>query len=138
MDGNQGNKGNPRDFGRKTHVLLAEDNEVNRKLATLLLEDSGYRISSVTNGQEAVDALKENEYDIVLMDVEMPGMDGLTATEIIRNPGSGVINNTITIIAMTAHALDEDRQRCLDAGMDDFVSKPILSHDLVQVIEKNL
>lgn len=120
------------------HILIADDNDVNRKLVTLLLEDSGFRISGVANGQDAVDALKANDYDIVLMDLEMPVVDGISAARIIRNPSSGVLKSDIPIIAMTAYSLDEDRQRCMEAGMNDFVTKPILSADLIEVVKTNL
>ena len=106
-------------------ILLAEDNPVNRKLALKLLEKFGYNADPVANGKEAVKALEEKEYDLVLMDVQMPEMDGFEATGVIRDEHSGVLNKNVPIIAMTAHAMKGDRQKCLDLGMSDYISKPI-------------
>jgi two-component system sensor histidine kinase/response regulator len=120
---------------RKVHILLAEDNIVNRKLALRLLEKFGYRAHAVANGQEAVRALEMANYDLVLMDVQMPEMDGLEATQIIRNHSSRVKNHDVPIIAMTAHAMQGDRERCLEAGMTDYTSKPIQPQALMEAIE---
>jgi PAS domain S-box-containing protein len=106
-------------------VLLAEDNSTNQKLARRLLEKWGCRADAVANGQEALAALAALPYDMVLMDVQMPEMDGLKATEIIRYRESRVEGVRLPIIAMTANAMDGDRELCLTAGMDDYVSKPI-------------
>jgi PAS domain S-box-containing protein len=106
-------------------ILLAEDNPVNQKLALKLLEKFGYSADPVSNGKEAIDILKEKKYDLVFMDVQMPEMDGFEATAIIRDKNSGVLNNSIPIIAMTAHAMKGDEQKCIDTGMNDYLSKPI-------------
>lgn len=106
-------------------ILLAEDNPVNQKLALKLFEKFGYNADPVSNGQEAVDVLKEKKYDLVFMDVQMPEMDGFEATRIIRDKSSGVLNNDIPIIAMTAHAMKGDEQKCRDTGMNDYLPKPI-------------
>jgi len=124
----------------KKNILLAEDNPVNQKLATRLLEKRGYRVDVVSNGQEAVDALSRNNsaltYDIVLMDIQMPVINGLEATELIRSAQSPVTDKTIPIIAMTANAMNGDKERCLKSGMNDYISKPINQKLLFDVIEK--
>jgi len=116
-------------------ILLAEDNPVNQKVAGRVLEKAGYRADVVNNGLEAVEALQTTHYEIVLMDVQMPGMDGFEATRMIRDQKSDVLNHEVPIIAMTAHAMKGDRERCLEAGMDGYVSKPINARKLVDTIE---
>lgn len=88
----------------------------------------------VANGQEAVRALQTAPYDLVLMDIQMPEMDGYEATRAIRNPDTGILTSNIPIIALTANALEGDRQRCLDAGMNHYVSKPIKRDELLEAI----
>jgi two-component system, sensor histidine kinase and response regulator len=116
-------------------ILLAEDNAVNQKLATRILEKYGHRVTVTSNGEEACAAFEERTFDLVLMDVQMPELDGLEATVRIRDfeRRQGVLRTPI--IAMTAHAMSEDRMRCLDAGMDEYLSKPIQSADLLRLIE---
>jgi CheY-like chemotaxis protein len=106
-------------------ILLVEDNPVNQKLARGFAQRSGHAVDVAGNGQEAIRLLRENAYDLVLMDVSMPDLDGLEATRRIRAGGAGEGPRTIPIVALTAHALAGDRQRCLTAGMDDYLSKPI-------------
>lgn len=101
-------------------LLLVEDNQINQKLALKILEKMGYKADLAVNGLEAVNVVKEKDYDLVLMDLQMPEMDGIEATGIINE-----FENRPIIIAMTANAMPEDKQRCLDAGMDDYISKPI-------------
>jgi len=109
---------------RPLRILLAEDSLVNQKLAMGLLKRHGHNIQIANNGNEAVAAVKEHDFDIILMDVQMPEMDGLTATSAIREHQQGLSRRT-PIMAMTAHAMQGDRERCLQAGMDDYISKPI-------------
>ena len=115
-------------------VLLVEDNAVNQKLALRLLSQMGYQADVAANGIEAVEAVARQEYDLVLMDVQMPEMDGLQATREIRarQPDDGP-----RIVAMTANAMDGDREACFEAGMDDYVSKPIRVDELVAAIESS-
>ncbi|SLM29513.1 putative Multi-sensor hybrid histidine kinase [Desulfamplus magnetovallimortis] len=119
-------------------ILLAEDNITNQQVAMGILKKLGLRADAVANGEEAIKALESIDYDIVLMDVQMPVMDGIKATQIIRNRKSMVINHKIPIIAMTAHAMQGDREKCLDAGMDDYLSKPVDPHAMVEVLSKFL
>ncbi|MEZ6072855.1 MAG: response regulator [Pirellulales bacterium] len=116
------------------NVLLAEDGLVNQRLAVGLLKKHGHSVTVVGNGREALAAVSREPYDLVLMDVEMPELDGLEATQRIRHTEVGT-DRHVPIIAMTAHAMKGDRERCLAAGMDDYLSKPIRARDLVEVIE---
>ncbi len=119
-------------------ILLAEDNRVNRKVAVTMLNAAGYRVETATNGQEAIEALANCRYDLILMDVGMPVMDGLQATRNIRDGWHGAGNEGIPIVAMTAHAMKGDRERCLASGMDDYVAKPVQPEELCTVIERCL
>jgi CheY-like chemotaxis protein/HPt (histidine-containing phosphotransfer) domain-containing protein/anti-sigma regulatory factor (Ser/Thr protein kinase) len=113
-------------------ILVAEDNLVNQKVTRRLLNQLGYRTDVVANGAEAVEAVLRQPYDVVLMDVQMPEMDGVEATrEIIAQKG----DDRPRIIAMTAAAMEGDRQKCLDAGMDDYITKPVDNKELVRVLE---
>ena len=116
-------------------ILLAEDNPINRKLATSLLEKRGWSVTSAENGRECVDLFKKHSFNIVLMDVQMPVMDGIEATKEIRKIDAerGVYT---PVIAMTAHAMKGDRERFLAEGMDDYISKPMKSEQLYNIIEK--
>ena len=122
--------------GVNARILLAEDNVVNQQVALRMLRKLGLRADAVADGAEAVKALESIPYDLVLMDVCMPGMDGIEATRQIRDPQSKVRDHAIPIIALTANAMKSDREQCLSAGMDDYVSKPISKHALAAAIEK--
>jgi CheY-like chemotaxis protein/HPt (histidine-containing phosphotransfer) domain-containing protein len=116
-------------------ILIAEDNEANRLLALAQLERLGYEGHAVADGAEAVEAVSANDYALVLMDCRMPGVDGMTAARVIRDAEEGTGAHTI-IVAMTAASLDDDRVACLDAGMDDYLCKPVLLADLRRVFAK--
>ncbi|HEY3838471.1 MAG TPA: response regulator, partial [Bryobacteraceae bacterium] len=118
-------------------ILLVEDNETNQEVAIAILETLGYRaIEVAANGRKALEALASKPFDLVLMDCQMPEMDGYEATRLIRRPSTPVPNHDIPIIAMTAHGLAGDRQKCLDAGMTDYVSKPIRREILEQTMDR--
>ena len=115
-------------------ILLAEDNVVNQKLALRLLEQMGYRADLASNGIEAIESLERQTYDVILMDVQMPEMDGLDAAREIRKLTSATQPH---IIAMTANAMEGDRELCIAAGMDDYISKPIRVNELVDALMKS-
>lgn len=114
-------------------ILLVEDHLINQKLVLTLLGQLGYQVEVVGDGQEAVELLKERDFELILMDIQMPKMDGLEATKLIRKMKKG---KHLVIIAMTANALQEDRQKCLSAGMDDYIMKPLKSGILEKMILK--
>lgn len=117
------------------HILLVEDNLVNQRVAFRILEKHGYRVVVASNGVEALKALKDGDFELVLMDVQMPEMGGFEATEKIRRSEDPAAAH-IPIIAMTAHAMMGDRERCLAAGMDDYISKPLQAAALIDLVEK--
>jgi CheY-like chemotaxis protein len=123
----------------KTHkqlrVLLAEDNAVNQKIATRVLEKHGHRVTIAGDGRLALAALDRAAFDVVLMDVQMPEMDGFEATAAIRGRERET-GSHLPIIAMTAHAMQGDRERCIAAGMDDYISKPLKAAELIELLEK--
>jgi PAS domain S-box-containing protein len=121
---------------RKVRILLADDNATNQAVAMAMLERLGYRADAVANGLEAIRALSQIPYDLVLMDVQMPEMDGLEATRRIRDPKTGLPQPRIPIIAMTAHAMKGDQDMCLAAGMDDYLAKPVQSSQLSKVLQR--
>lgn len=123
--------------GRNLRILLAEDNVVNQKLARRLLEKQGHEVAIAGNGREALAALEKDEFDLVLMDVQMPQMDGFAATQAIRQNEAGTRRH-LPIIAMTAHAMKGDEERCLEAGMDGYLSKPINAAELLALIEETV
>jgi CheY-like chemotaxis protein len=120
---------------RPMHFLLAEDNLVNQRLAMRLLEKAGHTVTVVDTGQKAVDILLDMSFDAVLMDVQMPELDGLEATLAIRQRETQT-GEHIPIVALTAHAMAGDRQRCMQAGMDAYISKPIVIEAFYDVLEE--
>ena len=125
----------PAQAARKLNVLIAEDNPVNQKLASHLVHTRGHGVIVADNGREALEVLDRQPVDLVLMDVQMPEMDGFEATAAIR-ARERTTGKHLPIIALTAHAMQGDRQRCLDAGMDDYVAKPIQPLELFEVIDR--
>jgi PAS domain S-box-containing protein len=120
--------------GQRLHILLAEDNPVNQQVSVLLLKKQGHTVQVAVNGREALAALERQSFDLVLMDVQMPEMDGLEATAAIRRKEQGT-GLHLPVVALTAHAMKGDRERCLQAGMDGYVTKPILEEELQQAIQ---
>jgi len=119
-----------------TRLLLVEDNIINQQVAMGILKKYGLKADAAADGSEALKMLENIAYDLVLMDVQMPVMDGFEATRHIRDPHSSVLNHTIPVIAMTANALQGDRELCLEAGMNDYVSKPIEPQKLIEALER--
>ena len=118
----------------KFSILLAEDNPINQKVATRLLQKRGHRVTMVENGRQAVDALEKERFDLILMDVQMPEMDGWAATEEIRRR-EGATGGHIPILALTAHALKDHEEQCYRSGMDGFVTKPFQPEQLYEAVE---
>jgi CheY-like chemotaxis protein len=121
------------DIPKQLHILVAEDNVVNQRLALKLLEKQGHEVVVAGNGREALDEWAQGDFDLILMDMQMPEMDGFEATQKIRSIEQ-TMEGRIPIVAMTAHAMVGDRERCLAAGMDDYISKPIHVETLTKVI----
>ena len=119
-------------------ILLAEDFPINQEVVLGILKKFGFTADIAVNGKEAIRVLEKEHYDLILMDVQMPEMDGLEATRIIRDHESNVLNHDIPIIAMTAHAMKGDEQKCLDAGMNGYLSKPIQPDVLYSVMIRHL
>jgi len=113
-------------------ILLAEDNITNQQVALAMLKKLGVKVDAVANGKEAIEVLQMIDYDLVLMDIQMPEVDGMEATRIIRDRQSNVRNHDIPIIAMTAHAMQGDREKCIRAGMNDYICKPVSAASLVE------
>ncbi|MGE0083200.1 MAG: response regulator [Desulfococcaceae bacterium] len=119
-------------------ILLAEDHLINQKLIESILKKYGLSADIANNGREALDLLEKQEYDLILMDMQMPVMDGEKASEIIRSPDSAVRCHNIPIIALTAHAMKGDREACLTAGMNDYISKPVNADNLISTILRHI
>jgi len=124
------------DQKQKINILLVEDNKINQKVAINILKKLGYSVDIANNGKEAINALELIPYDIVLMDCQMPEMDGYEATSVIRDAKSNVLNYKTIVIAMTANAMKGDHKKCLDAGMNDYLSKPVKPQALSEMLEK--
>jgi CheY-like chemotaxis protein len=122
------------DIKRSIRILLAEDNPVNQRLATLMLTKAGYQVQTVGDGREAVERYTQSPelFDVILMDIQMPQWDGLEATHVIREKGF----SSVPIIAMTANAMQGDREMCLAAGMDDYITKPIKREQVFEILQK--
>jgi len=125
-------------FDREVKILLAEDNPVNLKVSRLLLEQMGCRVVVAENGGDAVNAMKRQSFDVVLMDIQMPVLDGLEATRVIRRGTERDIDRATPVIAMTAHALKGYESICREVGMNDFISKPVRAGELYDVISRHL
>jgi PAS domain S-box-containing protein len=119
-------------FLQGSKILLVEDNTFNKLVASVILKKHGVIVFEAANGKEAIQMMEEREFELVLMDIQMPVMDGINATKHIRS----ILNKTLPIIALTAHALDEEKQNCIASGVDDFITKPFLEAQLLQVISK--
>ncbi|MDX2249369.1 MAG: response regulator [Bacteroidia bacterium] len=117
-------------------ILLVEDNPINQKVAVKLLEKIGYSADIAENGVKALEALEKASYDLILMDIQMPVMNGLEATKIIRRNFESLGNRGPVIIALTANALPEDQYNCTQAGMDDFIAKPVRQEVLALTISR--
>ncbi len=129
--------GDARDPDTILRILVAEDNLVNLQLATRLLEKRGHRVAVAGNGREALEAMEKEHFDLVLMDVQMPEMDGLEATTLLRKREK-TSGNHLPVVALTAHAMKGDRERCITAGMDDYLAKPIRPQELDQLLDRYL
>ncbi|KUL26575.1 response regulator [Chlorobium limicola] len=125
--------GNPRTPGELPNILLVEDNPVNQQIALLMLKKYGLHANLAGNGKEALKAVEHQPYDLVFMDIQMPVMDGIEATRLIRKKTS---ENSIPIIALTAHTMQEDRAKCYEAGMNGFLTKPLHYEELELVLKK--
>ncbi len=119
-----------------SRILVAEDNAVNQRVALKMLEKLGYQADVVGDGEQTLHALAQRRYDLVLMDCQMPILDGYEATRRIRDEGSAVLDHSVPVVAMTANALKGDRERCLAAGMDDHIAKPVRKQTLAAVLER--
>ncbi|MCG6550803.1 MAG: response regulator [Candidatus Magnetominusculus sp. LBB02] len=125
------------EFKKTVHVLLADDNEINQKVGLRVLQKRNYAVDVVSNGKEAVEAVKSKRYDIVLMDVQMPEMDGFEATQYIRSGVAGNTSRHMPIVAMTAHAVKGYREICIEKGMTDYITKPLNASALYEIIERH-
>ena len=117
-------------------ILVVEDNRTNQFLCMSILKKLGYSADLSENGEECIKHLRETNYDIVLMDCQMPEMDGFEATRFIRSGTAGVINSDVPVIALTAHAMEGDRELCLDSGMNDYLSKPFRINEIEEMITR--
>jgi len=134
-EGTRAERPSPAALGRRTRrILLAEDNIVNQKVVARLLQKQGYEVAVASTGREALALLSQQAFDLVLMDIQMPDIDGFQATAAIRE-GEEASGKHIPILALTAHAMAGDRHRCIQAGMDDYISKPIQPSDLWRAVE---
>ena len=124
-----------RESARRRNILLAEDNLINQKMAISLLQKMGHSVTVVQNGRQAVEKSEAEQFDLILMDVQMPEMDGLEATTAIRAREVSRGGQRVPILAMTAYTMAGDSDRCIEAGMDGYISKPINTEELFKAIE---
>ncbi|MFQ6109766.1 MAG: response regulator, partial [Candidatus Aminicenantales bacterium] len=124
-----------KEFTSSFHILVAEDNIVNQKVVCYMLEKQGHQVASAHNGEEVLEALEKDIFDLILMDVQMPKMNGFEATTAIREKEEQT-GSHIPIIALTAHAMKGDREKCIETGMDDYISKPVKPEELFRAIER--
>lgn len=128
----------PDELKRSVRILMVEDNVMNQKLGQSVLKKLGFHADVAGNGREAVEILEQRSYDLILMDAQMPEMDGIEATHVIRDMKSKVLRHDVPVIALTANAMSGDRERYLAAGMDDYVSKPIQTGELLGAMLRHL
>jgi CheY-like chemotaxis protein len=121
---------------RSLRVLVVEDNAINRRIVVRVLERAGHEVDVAMDAIESIEKLRARRYDAVLMDVQMPGMDGLEATAIIRDPDSDVLDHGVPIIALTARAMPGDRELCMAAGMNSYVTKPLKANDVLTALDE--
>ena len=118
-------------------ILLIEDNLLNQKVVTYNLKKQNYNITTVTNGTDGINKIKNNNFDLVLMDIMLPGMNGFEITDKIREfEKSNKTNKPLIIIALTANTLNNDRDKCINAGMNDYLPKPFIAEELINIIKK--
>lgn len=127
---------NKKNTGDTLKFLVVEDNRINRVVTGAMLKKLGHVYDETENGYGCIEKLKNNDYDMVLMDCQMPELDGFETTRIIRSGNFGIMNPDVIIVALTAHAMDGDRERCIEAGMNDYMAKPVKSSDISTVVEK--
>jgi PAS domain S-box-containing protein len=132
--------GNPESGSSRSaaSILVVEDSVVNQRVAVAMLQKEGYNPEIAANGLEALDAISKGNYDVIFMDCHMPEIDGFEATRLIRKGDAGENNQHIPIVAMTANAMIGDREKCIDAGMDDYIAKPVRKSDFIRILEKYL
>lgn len=121
---------------KKPHILIVDDSSMNLSLFGKILERLGFSFSTAESGEEALQQLQEHYFDLVLMDCMMPGLDGFETTRLIRDSATAVRNNTIPVIAVTAHITTENRELCRVVGMNDFLEKPVTVNRLTEIISK--
>ena len=140
FEANDGNKLNKYQVGesekKDKHLLLVEDNEINQVVAQAIFEKLGYSVDIASDGNEAIEILRKEKYDIVFMDCLMPGLDGFETTMLIRNGDAGILQPQIPIVAMTANAMSGDRDKCFSAGMNDYLPKPVQPDELQHILDK--
>ena len=117
-------------------ILIAEDNEINQKVLMAIFNKNNYSFEIAQNGQEALDRIQNKSYDLILMDCQMPVLDGFTTTTLIREYETTFNKQRCPIIAITANAMQGDKEKCMNAGMDDFLSKPFKSQEIISVVNK--